>query len=169
MDHQAIIDQLNQNKNNFHGTFNIIPKKEYLWKPSPGKWNLLEVACHLYDEEREDFRARLKHVLFHPEDPLPKINPEGWVKQRNYSEQNFEETVEKFLKERENSINWLNAIQSPKWKNEYQHPKFGTLSAEMFLANWLAHDYLHIRQVAGIRYAYLKLTSGQDLRYAGEW
>ena len=29
------------------------------WKPGPSDWSLLEIACHMLDEEREDFRARL--------------------------------------------------------------------------------------------------------------
>jgi hypothetical protein len=39
----------------------------------------------------------------------------------------------------------------------------------MFLHNWLAHDYLHIRQIIRIKYDYLKKTSGEILLYAGEW
>jgi len=37
-----------------------------VWKPAPGKWSILEVVNHLYDEEREDFRQRLELVLKDP-------------------------------------------------------------------------------------------------------
>jgi len=32
-------------------------------RPAPDAWSLLEVVCHLHDEEREDFRPRLDVVL----------------------------------------------------------------------------------------------------------
>jgi hypothetical protein len=28
---------------------------EAQFKPNPASWSILEVICHLYDEEREDF------------------------------------------------------------------------------------------------------------------
>ena len=28
-------------------------------KPAPESWSILEVVCHLFDEEREDFREHL--------------------------------------------------------------------------------------------------------------
>ena len=34
------------------------------WKQSENKWSMLEIICHLYDEEREDFRSRLAKILF---------------------------------------------------------------------------------------------------------
>jgi hypothetical protein len=39
----------------------------------------------------------------------------------------------------------------------------------MIFANWLAHDYLHIRQILRLKYEYLKSISEEDLSYAGEW
>jgi hypothetical protein len=33
------------------------------WKPDAESWSLLEVICHLYDEEREDFRMRVDLTL----------------------------------------------------------------------------------------------------------
>ena len=47
------------------------------WKPTPEEWSLLEVICHLYDEEREDFRQRLDLTLHHPEADWPPIHPVG--------------------------------------------------------------------------------------------
>jgi hypothetical protein len=35
------------------------------------------------------------------------------------------------------------------------------MSAEMFLANWLAHDYLHIRQLIRLRYHYLEHAAAE--------
>jgi hypothetical protein len=168
MDHQYVIDQLQANAGTFRSLFSGIYREQITWKPEPAKWCLLEVACHLFDEEREDFRARVKHVLETPDQPMPPINPQDWVLERKYMEQDFENTADKFLEERAFSIKWLNGLKSPSWKQAYMHPKVGPISAEFLLANWLAHDYLHFRQITRLKYQYLQHLAG-DLKYAGEW
>ena len=169
MNHKEIITRLSANTVVFKALLNGLSKDEYLFKPAEDKWCILEVVCHLHDEEREDFRARLKHVLDSPDKPLPSIDPVAWVKERNYIEQNYEQLLEKFLNERDDSIMWLQLLKSPKWTNAYRHPKFGPLSAEMFLANWVAHDYFHFRQITNLKYFYLMEISEQNLNYAGTW
>ena len=161
--------QLKKNSAVFHFLFNGLDKKTYEWKSSPENWSLLEILCHLYDEECEDFRARLKHTLENPEKPLPAIDPAGWVTSRKYIEWKFAETLQKFIVERENSITWLKSLTDVNWQNTHQHPKFGKMTAEMFLNNWLAHDYLHIRQIIKTKYDYLRSTTNVRFDYAGDW
>ena|SRR5579871_3144853 len=169
MNHKEIIARLEANATVFEALLTGLSPEQFLFKPAEDKWCILEVACHLFDEEWEDFRARLKHVLETPDKKLPPIDPTGWVKERNYILQNYDDKVVDFLNEREESVKWLKSLSSPKWKNAYVHPTFGPLSAEMFLANWAAHDYLHFRQITSLKYFHLMETSGQNLNYAGVW
>ena len=83
--------------------------------------------------------------------------------------QNFNNTINNFLNERAESVRWLRSIDLSLLKNAYQHPKVGPVSGELLLTNWLAHDYLHFRQITKLKYDYLKSTAGQPLDYAGEW
>lgn len=144
-------------------------EEEVKWKPAEGKWSLLEIVCHLYDEEREDFRARLKHVLDNSKESPPAIDPAGWVTDRKYMERNFTEMLDLFIEEREQSVRWLQSLQSPEWSNAYDHPKLGRMTAELFLVNWLAHDQLHIRQIIATKYKYLAAQTSETLEYAGAW
>ncbi len=169
MDYIKIIKELSANKSVFHELLKEKHQEEYSWKQAPEKWCLLEIICHLYDEEREDFRARTKHVLETPASPLPSIDPVGWVKERKYMEQDYDTKLNSFLAEREESVKWLKSLQHPKWDNAYQHPKFGAMTAKMFLSNWLAHDYLHFRQITKLKYDFVKHISGEQLDYAGTW
>jgi hypothetical protein len=169
MNHNNITLVLSKNREVFKGLLTGLTEKEYLWKTKPEKWCILEIVCHLYDEEREDFRARIKHVLEIRNEPLPPINPTGWVQERKYIYQDYAKTLEIFLREREQSVKWLETLTSTKWDNAYNHPKFGLMSAKMFLSNWIAHDYLHIRQILKIKFDYLKEHTNETLTYAGEW
>ena len=169
MNYTNIITQLSENTLIYKSLLFNCTEKEYLWKSDPEKWCLLEIICHLYDEEKEDFCARTKQVLETPNVPLPPIDPEGWVAQRNYIEQDYSDKLYQFIEARIQSIEWLQSLSNPQWDNAYQHPKFGKMTAKMFLANWLAHDYLHIRQILTVKFDYLKHDTGETLVYAGGW
>ena len=169
MNHQFIITELQKNKDVFHHLLSNQNTEQIFFKPHADKWCLLEVLCHLRDEECDDFRARVNHTLHNPELPMPSIDPVGWVTSRNYMEQEYDTVLKSFLAERVKSIEWLQSLANPQWNNKYMHPKFGDMSAEYFLTNWLAHDYLHIRQITKLKYDYLKHITGQPLNYAGDW
>ena len=167
--YQNIFEELKRNRKIFKVLLNNIHKEEYLWRQAPDKWCLLEIVCHLHDEEIEDFRTRVKYVLEDPAKELPPINPTVWVSERKYTDQNFDLKFKAFIKERKESIGWLKSLDDPQWENYYNHPKLGPMSAKLFLSNWLAHDLLHIRQILKLRFEYLKYISSEDLSYAGNW
>jgi DinB superfamily len=164
-----IFKKLGSNKKVFENLLINKTPEEYLWRPQPEKWCLLEIVCHLLDEEREDFKARVKHTLENPFKDLKPINPEGWVLERHYINQDYKQTLSAFLKERDASVLWLNTQINADWDGSIKHPTLGNMSAELFLANWLAHDYLHIRQIIRYQYFYLKEKTNLDLQYAGNW
>lgn len=169
MDASMITSQLAENKQVFVALLEKLPSHMYLWRSKPDKWCLLEIIFHLVDEEIEDFRTRVMHVLETPDEPIPPIDPEGWVQQREYFRQDYSEKLEEFIEERESSVTWLKSLESPQWKNTAQHPKLGPITAKQLLASWLAHDYHHIRQINVVKYEYLKEYSKEDLGYAGKW
>jgi len=100
---------------------------------------------------------------------MPSIAPEGWVIAYDYASQDYEKALANFLNERKSSIKWLRNLENPNWEQAYNHPVFGMVKAKMFLENWLAHDYLHIRQIVKVNYLYLRNSSNEDFRYAGDW
>lgn len=169
MNYSHVINELSRNKEVFKRFLSSIEEETFLWRPEAQKWCLLEIICHLRDEEVEDFRTRLKYVLETPGRAFPTFNPTQWVEERKYVEQNFETVLTAFLIEREKSITWLESLSIPDWDNFYDHPKLGPMSAKMILSNWLAHDYLHIRQILKLKFEYLKFISGENLSYAGNW
>ena len=169
MNSTIIIAQLESNINVFQDLFENIPEGLILWRNGPEKWNLLEIICHLYDEERDDFSLRLKHVLENPLQPLPPAEPMVWVTARNYASKNFNQVRKDFLHERKKSIHWLRLISADHFENAYKHPKYGPLSGNFFLANWLAHDYLHFRQIIKLKFDYIAYSTANKLDYAGTW
>ena len=168
MNHQKIIAHLGVNVGVFKHLFQSVSDEQACWKPSEVKWSILEVINHLYDEEREDFRKRLELVLNNLEEQWPPIDPEGWVVQRKYNERNLSRSLHNFFEEREKSLLWLKKLDCPDWQATHHHPQMGPMSAELVLANWLAHDLFHIRQVTDLHFAYLtKAVKPVSLDYSG--
>ena len=140
------------------------------WKPDSGGWSILEIVCHLADEEVEDFRQRVKSTLADPAAPWPKIDPELVAVERRYNEQNLAKVVERFVRERNESVDWLKSLVDPDWETAYQHPRFGPIHAGIVMASWAVHDQLHLRQIAK-RMFEMNVRDGSPYPtdYAGEW
>jgi hypothetical protein len=145
-----------------------LPLEAARWKPAPEKWSVLEVLCHLADEEVEDFRGRLRLTLESPGTAWPKIDPVQWVGERRYAEQPLGPTLARFLNERAASVQWLAAQREANWDAAYQHPRVGPVGVRLLLVNWMAHDLLHLRQLARLQYERLA-SFGEKLDYAGPW
>ena len=146
-----------------------IEQDEARVKPDEKSWSMLEVICHLHDEEREDFRQRLDIILHRPEAAWPPIDPVGWVTARNYNERDLVEVLDQLSAEREKSLAWLRGLVEPDWEAGYQ-ASFGTIRAGDMLSSWVAHDNLHMRQLVELRRGrIIKITEPYDVRYAGDW
>ena len=168
MNHRQIIAQLRINADVFTHLFRGLSEDQARWKPAADRWSQLEVINHLLDEEREDFRKRLASVLENPQKPWPPIDPQGWVVERRYNDRKPKASLENFLAERHQSLAWLQALEAPDWQATHQHPKMGPMSAELLLANWLAHDLFHIRQATDLHFAYLtRQAAPVSLGYSG--
>ena len=167
MNEKSVIKALSENVLVFEKLLKNQEGVKVLWKPNENSWSLLEIVCHLVDEECFDFRARIQHLFNHPNIPPPPIDPQGWVTEKFYQKQDYQTKVQEFFSERENSLTWLNSLENPAWKNSFQHQHFGQMNASLFLTNWLAHDYFHFRQIVKFNYLYLQAYSKHSLEYAG--
>lgn len=144
-----------------------VGEEQARWRPAPDKWSILEVIGHLCDEEQFDFRTRIDSTINQPGEEWPPFDPLQWMSERNYNEGILEETLQTWIDERRRSIEWLHALSSPDWNKSYTHPAIGELRAGDLLAAWLAHDMLHIRQLAGLHAAYTAHVSDPfHIRYA---
>ena len=146
-----------------------ITQEEAQIKPGPESWSILEVLCHLYDEEREDFREHLDSILHRTDEEWASYDPQGWVTERKYNQQDFVAMQEKFFSEREKSLAWLKGLSGANW--DVTHiSAFGSLRAGDMFASWVAHDNLHIRQLVELRRTKIEnITRPYAIEYAGDW
>jgi hypothetical protein len=147
-----------------------ITPEQARWKPTLEEWSLLEVICHLCDEEREDFRQRLDLTLHHPEADWPPIHPSAWVTERAYNQRDLPTMVAAFAQERDRSLTWLDTLSQPDWSVARTHPVAGKMTAGDMLGAWVAHDHLHLRQLNELHWQWLAAqVDTLSLEYAGGW
>jgi hypothetical protein len=146
-----------------------IAQEEAQVKPDAESWSFLEVVCHLYDEEREDFREHLDFILHRQNEEWHIIDPKGWVASRKYNEKNFIEMQMLFFEERRKSLDWLIDLSNVNWDITYTS-EYGSIPAGEMFASWIAHDNLHIRQLVELkRFQIEKITQPYGIVYAGDW
>ncbi len=146
-----------------------ISQAEAQAKPTPETWSILEVICHLYDEEREDFREHLDFILHRQNEEWHRIEPQGWVSSRKYNEKDFIDMQIKFFEERRKSLDWLIDLSDAQWDITFTS-EFGSVPAGEMFASWVAHDNLHIRQLVELkRFQIEKIAQPYQIGYAGDW
>ena len=165
-----IIRQMIGNAEAMRALVQTISDEQAQWKPNPETWSMKEVMEHIYNEEQIDFRKHLKEMLNDPPQPWGEFRHEEYV-----SIEDCHQALEGFIHERESSISWLTALESPNWE-VVSRVTFGstgdvlTLSAGDVLVSWVAHDFLHIRQMNELLYAWNeKQASPYSVQYAGGW
>lgn len=170
MNFNRLVDQLERFGRILPTLVDGIDTNDLRWKPEDGAWSILEVICHLGDEEVDDFRTRLRLTLESPDKDWPSIDPPKWAIERRYNECNPTESVARFVRERESSIRWLRSIKNFNAESTHTHPKFGSMKAGELLTAWVAHDALHLRQIAK-RMHQLASVHGAPYGsgYAGDW
>lgn len=169
MDFNTLYQELTHSAEMIRALLAGIGEKEARIKPKRGGWSILEVVCHLYDEEREDFREHLDFILHRQHEEWKSISPMTWVKTRKYNERSFKTMKAKFFRERAKSLIWVKGLNNADWNVTYKS-KWGSMRAGDMFASWVGHDNLHIRQLVELcRMLIERKTKHHKIRYAGDW
>jgi hypothetical protein len=166
---ENVLKQLRGNAEIVRVLVQPISDEQANWKPDAQTWNMKEVMEHIYNEERIDFRKHLKEMFSTPPQPWRTFRREELI-----SVESCHQALANFLKERQASLEWLQSLDAPDWEIQSQ-ATFGqdevlTFKAGDVLGSWVAHDFLHIRQMNELLYAWnAQQVSPYSVRYAGGW
>ncbi|HMN63127.1 MAG TPA: DinB family protein [Anaerolinea sp.] len=170
MDVQEMIGRLRANAEIIRTLVQPVSDEQANWKPDSQTWSLRETMEHVYNEERIDFRQHLMEMLSDPPLAWGALDGEGYLIVKD-----CRRALELFLKEREDSLVWLQGLGETDWtvKQDVTYdsvPEIYTHSAGDVLVSWVAHDFLHLRQMNELLYAWnVHQASPYSVRYAGEW
>jgi hypothetical protein len=116
-------------------------------RPAPDEWSPVEIICHLRDEEVEDFGARVR-VILSGVGEFEKIDPERWAKERGYGEASLPVVLDELRVRRQASLEMLARVAADTLAGSRTHGRLGRLSGLDLLAAWVAHDRIHLAQLA---------------------
>jgi hypothetical protein len=116
-------------------------------RPAPEEWAPVEILCHLRDEETEDFGARLRVIARRGKRFAP-IDPVRWAVERRYLEDDGPGALAAFRERRAESLSFLDTVKPERLTSAVPLGRTGPLSGLDVLAAWVAHDRLHLAQLA---------------------
>lgn len=170
MNHESLIARMAAFPAALRAAVSVVNAVDARFKPAPEHWSVLEICCHLLDEEREDFGARVRSTLEDPKRAWPDLNHDQIAERRGYNTRELAPIVDAFTSERAKSVAWLRGLVKSDWSKTYEHPTFGPLRAGDLMASWAAHDALHLRQIAKRIFNLTQRDApGFHLSYAGDW
>ncbi len=81
-------------------------------------------------------------------DNFVRIEPERWAEERRYREASLQEALEAFRARRADSLELLRSIAPEALDGSRSHGRLGRLSGLDLVAAWVAHDRIHLAQLA---------------------
>lgn len=137
------------------------------YRPATDSWSVLDVLSHLLHEESDDFRARLRTTFQGADWPWPPLDPDAAVEEARRSTRSARSLVERFREERAVSLAWLATLDAPDLERAHV-AEARALRAGDLLAAWVAHDLMHLRQMAGVRLSWwTQRVAPFEVDYAG--
>ena len=120
-----------------------------LWRtrPTPTEWALVEIVCHLRDEEVEDFAARVR-VVVDGGASFASIDPEGWAVDRGYIKDDPRAALTALKQRRRDNLAFLVLLDPARLTRVVEQPRLGKMSGLDLVTAWVTHDRLHFAQLA---------------------
>ncbi len=128
-----------------HGLLSEVKEHQWLQRPDPEEWSILQILCHLWQAETKVHQPRLRRIL-KEDDPfiasLPAPGPD--IPPCHHD---GHEIMDWFWRERRRTIKMLADLEQAAWERPARHSIFG-LTNLLEMAHFTAqHDRLHISQL----------------------
>jgi len=128
------------------GVLRQLPKKMWLYKPSPDRWSIHEIILHLADSEASSY-VRCRHLIAEPGKAVAKFDAARWAGSLGYFHQSTREALEVIRRLRKMTYHLLAAVPEPVWSYTVEHPAEGEISLERWIERQERHIPHHIDQM----------------------
>jgi DinB family protein len=128
------------------GVLRQLPKKMWLYKPSPERWSIHEIIVHLADSEASSY-VRCRHLIAEPTKTAAEFDPARWAGTLGYFHQSTKECIEVIRRLRKMTYGLLITLPEPVWSRTLEHPVEGRISLELWIERQERHIPHHIEQM----------------------
>ena len=118
---------------------------QWLQRPDPAEWSILQILCHLWRAETDVHQQRLRTILDEDNPFIPSLPPPGPDIPECHDDGH--EVFERFRALRLETMAMLDGLNADDWRRPARHSIFG-LTNLLEMAYFTAqHDRLHITQL----------------------
>ena len=140
-----------------------VPKKLLMWRPSPGKWSIHEIVCHMRDAERLGYLHRYSKILTEDNPTFPDVDGDVLAQERQYRRLNLREVLKEWRAARKESLALLRKVKANQWSRTGTHETAGPMSLETVLQRQaLGNDEAHLAQIEHIKKRWEILSKLQE-------
>lgn len=115
-------------------------------RPAPGKWAIVEIACHLRDMERV-YAERFTKVAHQDRPQLWMADNDSLAEGLRYREADLASVLKEFRRLRADTLVLLRALPHPVWQRTGVHPRRGVQTLEQLAAYLAVHDQSHLAMI----------------------
>ena len=119
-------------------------------RPAPGKWSMLEIACHLRDVEQL-FLERYAKIANHDRPALRMMNQDQLAGALKYNEDDSAMVMQEFKAARAETVGLLYGLAYQSWQRVGLHPKRGEFTIANQVDLHVGHDTNHLNQIRSLR------------------
>jgi hypothetical protein len=130
------------------------------FKPSPEKWNVRTIVCHLADSEMVA-AMRFRQVIAETNPSLQAFDQDAWADHLDYSRRKISQALETFRRVRGDTYELLKDLPEEAYSRKGTHTEHGELTLLDLLRRFAEHAEKHVRQIQSVRAAYKEQRAKQ--------
>ncbi len=120
-----------------------LPRSAQDERPAEGAWSPREVLAHLLHAETTSMGPRVKRAAQENNSPYQQAAPipaPGETRQMS----------NEWADARAENLKWLRELTPEQRAHVVQHPRFGEINVDTYVAEWAYHDLDHLRQILSV-------------------
>lgn len=124
-----------------------VPRAEWTRQPSPGRFSLVEHACHLRDLEEEGYTLRLRRMLREASPALDDFDGGAVAAARSYPAQDLAAAIHAFAEGRARNLAVLRGLDVRALARTATFGEHGTITLERLAGLMAEHDAEHRAEI----------------------
>ncbi|MBZ5552889.1 MAG: DinB family protein [Acidobacteriia bacterium] len=151
-EHERYFEIVKQTPERLTASLKGVPRKLLLWTPSPGKWSIQEIVCHMRDMERDAYIARYRRILDEENPTLKNIDGDAYALESEYRRMKLSDVLRDWKRLRKDTLKLLKSVKDEQWERAGVHETDGPLTLEIVLRRQaVGNDEAHLGQIEHIK------------------
>ena len=145
LDSNELLDELERASQQLIEQVNDLQPNEANRSSKSGEWSVKEVICHLGDAD-QIYIQRVQKMLQEDEPILKAFKPETLAKENNYNDQEWSNSLRRFVIGRQQLITTFRNLRPGQWYKAGMHQELGRINMFDIVQTIVEHTQNHLDQ-----------------------